>query len=134
MVILPNFGIKQGIMNVGDNIKKLRKEKGLQQKQIAIELGIDQSNYNKIENGKREPSLDLLNKLAGMFGVSVDELLNPDKDMPKDITIEDKTAMEQLRLIQQLDDEDKHMIFKMIETMLTKKKFKDFFQKNIAAL
>ena len=61
MVILPNFDAKQSLMNVGDNIKKLRKEKGLQQKQIAIELGIDQSNYNKIENGKREPSLDLLN-------------------------------------------------------------------------
>jgi transcriptional regulator with XRE-family HTH domain len=33
-------------MNVGDNIKKLRKEKGLQQKQIAIELGIDQLQQN----------------------------------------------------------------------------------------
>jgi len=32
-----------------------------------------------------------------------------------------------------LDDEDKHVIFKMIGTMLTKKKFKDFFNKNIAA-
>lgn len=121
-------------MNVGDNIKNLRKEKGLQQKQIAIELGIDQSNYNKIENGKREPSLDLLNKLAGLFGVSVDDILNPGKELPKEVTVEDKTTMEQLRLIQQLDDDDKHVIFKMIDTMLTKKKFKDFFQKNIAAL
>lgn len=54
--------------------------------------------------------------------------------LPKEVTVEDKTTMEQVRLIQQLDDEDKHMIFKMIGTMLTKKKFKDFFQKNIAAL
>ena len=84
MVILPNFDAKQSLMNVGDNIKKLRKEKGLQQKQIAIELGIDQSNYNKIENGKREPSLDLLNKLAGLFGVSVDDILNPGKELPKE--------------------------------------------------
>lgn len=134
MVILPNFGTKQSLMNVGDNIKNLRKEKGLQQKQIAIELGIDQSNYNKIENGKREPSIDLLNKLAGLFGVSVDDILNPGKELPKEVTVEDKTTMEQLRLIQQLDDEDKHVIFKMIDTMLTKKKFKDFFQKNVAAL
>lgn len=52
----------------------------------------------------------------------------------KEVTVEDKTTMEQVRLIQQLDNEDKHMIFKMIGTMLTKKKFKDFFQKNIAAL
>ena len=33
-----------------------------------------------------------------------------------------------------VDGEDKHVIFKMIDTMLTKKKFKDFFQKNVAAL
>ena len=43
------------------------------------------------------------------------------------MTIEDKTTMEQLRLIQQLDDDDKNVIFKMIDTMLTKNKFKDFF-------
>ncbi len=83
---------------------------------------------------KWEPSLDLLNKLAGLFDVSVDVILNPGKELPKEVTVEDKTTMEQLRLIQQLEDEDKHVIFKMIVTMLTKKKFKDFFQKNVAAL
>ena len=69
-----------------------------------------------------------------IFGVSVDGFLNPGKEPPKEVTVEDKTTMEQLRLIQQLDDEDKHVIFKMIDTMLTKKKFKDFFQKKVAAL
>jgi hypothetical protein len=49
----------------------------------------------------------MLNKLANLFGVSVDDLLNPDREMPKEITIEDKTTMEQVRLIQQLDEEDK---------------------------
>jgi len=38
------------------------------------------------------------------------------------------------RVIQELDEEDKQTIFKMIETFLTKKKFKDFFNKNVAAL
>jgi hypothetical protein len=33
-----------------------------------------------------------------------------------------------------MDEEDRSMIFKMIDTILTKKKFKDFFQKNVAAL
>jgi len=37
-------------------------------------------------------------------------------------------------LIAELDEKDKSVIFSMIETMLTKKKFKDFFQKNIAVL
>ena len=47
---------------------------------------------------------------------------------------EDKTTVEQIKLIQELEDEEKNMVFKMIDTFLTKQKFKDFFNKNIAAL
>ena len=57
-----------------------------------------------------------------------------DKNVPKEVTLEDKTTSEQMRLIAELDEKDKNIVFGMIETMLTKKKFKDFFQKNIAAL
>ena len=38
------------------------------------------------------------------------------------------------RLVAELDEKDKAIIFGMIETMLTKKKFKDFFNKNAAML
>jgi hypothetical protein len=66
-------------------------------------------------------------------------------DIPKEISLEDKTTVGQVKLIpsaakglptaeQELDLEEKNMVFKMIETFLTKKKFKDFFNKNIAAL
>jgi len=46
------------------------------------------------------------------------------------VVIEDKTTVEQMRLIQQLDEDDKQTIFKLIDKMLTNKKFKDFFQTN----
>lgn len=39
-----------------------------------------------------------------------------------------------MQLLQQLDEEDKQTIFKLIDKMLTNKKFKDFFNKNISAL
>ena len=54
--------------------------------------------------------------------------------MPKEVVIEDKTTIEQMRLIEQLDEDDKQTIFRLIEKMLTNKKFKEFFQKNVAAL
>jgi hypothetical protein len=54
--------------------------------------------------------------------------------VPTDITLEDKTTSEQMRLISELDEKDKSIVFGMIETMLTKKKFKDFFKKNVAML
>lgn len=54
--------------------------------------------------------------------------------IPKDVTMENKAGFEQINLINQLDDDDKITVFKILDTMLTKKKFKDFFNKNIAAL
>ena len=50
------------------------------------------------------------------------------------MVIEDKTTIEQMRLIEQLDEDDKQTIFRLIEKMLTNKKFREFFQKNVAAL
>ena len=55
-------------------------------------------------------------------------------DLPNEVSLEDKTTVEQVRLIQELDQEEKNMVFKMVETFLTNKKFKDFFNKNIATL
>lgn len=37
-------------------------------------------------------------------------------------------------MIHELEPEEKNIVFKMVDTFLTKKKFKDFFQKNVAAL
>ena len=54
--------------------------------------------------------------------------------IPEEITIEDKPDFEKLHLINQLDEEDKSMIFRMVDKMLTTKKFKDFFNKNVATL
>ncbi|WP_375181826.1 hypothetical protein [Chryseobacterium sp.] len=48
----------------------------------------------------------------------------------KSARAEDKKELEQIRLIQQLEEEDKQTIFQLVEKMLTHKKFKDFFAKN----
>jgi hypothetical protein len=39
-----------------------------------------------------------------------------------------------MRLIDQLDEDDKSALYRMIDCMLTKNKFKDFFNQNIAFL
>ena len=54
--------------------------------------------------------------------------------IPKEVVIEGKSTIERMQLLQQLDDEDKTTVFKIVDTMLTKKKFKNFFAKNVAML
>jgi transcriptional regulator with XRE-family HTH domain len=119
-------------MGLGDNIKKIREQKGLLQKQLAIEVDIPYTSYNKIENGTREVSIEELERLAAYFGMTIDQVVHPD-DQPIEVTIQDKPGFEQINLINQLDEEDRTIVFKIIDTMLTKKKFKDFFQKNMAS-
>ncbi len=121
-------------MDIGANIKRLRKDRVIKQSKIADLVGMHRSNYSKIENGQREISLAAVDKIAEFFNISIDELVHMGQEIPKEISLEDKTTVEQVKLIQELDQEEKSMVFKMIETFLTKKKFKDFFNKNIAAL
>lgn len=92
--------------------------------------------YSKMENDQQDISIDSLVLLAEHFNITVDDIIKSSTSnaIPTEITIEDKSNMEQLKLIQELEEEDKNMVFKLIDTFLTKKKFKDFFQKNIAAL
>lgn len=118
-------------MSIGENIKRIREQKGLLQKQIATELGLDKSSYSKLEKGLREVKVTELQRLSGLFDMTVDQVINYEGTTPEEVTIEDKTANEQLKLIAQLDEEDQQVIFKMIDTMLTKKKFQTFFQENI---
>ncbi|MAN89142.1 MAG: transcriptional regulator [Algoriphagus sp.] len=120
--------------HIGKTIKSIREEKGLTQQQIAELVNMHRSNYSRVEAGDRDLSLDAVNKIARYFGMTIDELVNFDGNIPDEVTIEDKSLMEQVKLIAELESEEKNMVFKMIDTFLTKKKFKDFFQKNVAAL
>jgi hypothetical protein len=83
----------------------------------------------------REIKVSELKILSRLFKMSVDDIIDYDENnTPKEIVLEDKTESEQMNLINELDEVDKSTVLKIIDTMLTKKKFKDFFNKNVAAL
>ena len=52
-------------------LKRLRKEKGLSQKQLAMQAGITQPFMNEIESGKKKPSIDVLFKLCEVLDITV---------------------------------------------------------------
>ena len=57
-----------------NRIKGLRKEKGYTQVKIQLMTGIDQSDYSKIENGKRYFTFEQCRKLAIALDTSMDYL------------------------------------------------------------
>lgn len=123
-------------MKLGDNLKKLRESKGYTQQQMADLIHTHRSGYSKMENNQQDISVDALINIAKNFGITVDDVIyfGEKNSVPKEISIEDKKALEQLQLINELDKEEKSILLKLIETFVSKKRFKDYLQKNIAAL
>ena len=121
-------------MDIANNIKSIREKKNLKQIEVATHIGVDKSAYSKIEKGARALAVEELYKMAQLFNMTTDQIINYDGNIPKEVVFKDKTVIEQMQLIQQLEEEDRTTVFKIIEKMLTTKKFKDFFNKNVAML
>ena len=58
-----------------NGLKLIRKERRLNHQNVAIDLNISREALSHYENGKREPSLDMLVKMSEYFNVSIDFLI-----------------------------------------------------------
>ena len=92
---------------IGNNIKTLRKGIGFTQSNIARFLNVDQSLISKIEKGERMLSTDMVEKLACLFGVSVDAIEDRTIEAPSmsfafkasDLSAEDLEAISSINRI-----------------------------------
>ncbi|QTY27573.1 helix-turn-helix domain-containing protein [Flavobacterium sp. CS20] len=51
-------------MDIAEQIKKVRKEKGLSQQEVADRLSMNRVQYNRIETGKSDPTMNILRGLS----------------------------------------------------------------------
>ena len=69
-------------MTIGKRICLLRKEKGLTQEELASHMGVSPQAVSKWENDQTCPDISALPKLARLFDVTVDELLEGKEVLP----------------------------------------------------
>lgn len=74
--LLINLAIPNFMANISQNIKFLRKKKGLTQQQFADEIGIKRSLVGAYEEERAEPKYELLKKIALYFDISLDNFIN----------------------------------------------------------
>ena len=67
-------------LNLGENIRKYRKVIGLTQEQLADRLGVSCQSVSRWECGDGYPDMEHLPALAGLFGVTYDQLLADDRE------------------------------------------------------
>lgn len=81
-------------MNVGNEIKKLRLEKGLTQEQFAEIAGVLKQSVSLWELGKSQPSIIAVNKLSEAFGLDRDVLLNVEEIGPHWVSVKERLPKE----------------------------------------
>ncbi|HLD36314.1 MAG TPA: type II toxin-antitoxin system antitoxin SocA domain-containing protein [Planctomycetota bacterium] len=80
---------------LGQRIKALRESAGMNQQQLSERLGLPRVSISQIENGERDVCADELVGLSGIFSVSVDNLLNLEKE--PQVIIEEGKKMTKLK-------------------------------------
>jgi transcriptional regulator with XRE-family HTH domain len=65
-------------MNIGTNLKLLRKRVKRSQEEVAQDLGLTRSSYSGYENGVAQPGIDLLVTLCDYYRIPIDDFLRKD--------------------------------------------------------
>ena len=91
-------------MMLGDNIKTLRKQRGLSQEMLAQQLGVVRQTVSKWEKGLSVPDAELLNRLSELWEVPVSTLLGSQvpETLPDSMTRQDEIAQQLAILNEQL--------------------------------
>lgn len=82
-----------------ERLKELRNAQNLNQVQLGNILGVSKQCISNWENNNIQPSIDMLVKIAGYFGVSTDYLLGLDKNVYVNVTGLTSTEREHVQLI-----------------------------------
>src|SRR3972149_1802234 len=90
---------------IGEKIKSLRESEGLTQEEIAVKAGVSKEFISMVESGKRNPSLDVLSKIASVFSIETSYFMDTKRE---DFALALRTA--------EINEKDKDEI----------RKFKDF--------
>ena len=99
---------------------------GLSQAELGERVGVHIAHLSRLENGKSQPSVEMLWKISHALGVSMDYLMDEDADEIAPVSVKDKSLAKRIELLEQLDDTDRQTIINVIDSMLTKKKMGTF--------
>jgi transcriptional regulator with XRE-family HTH domain len=102
-------------------LRDLRKQKNLSQTELGQLAELHYTHIGRFERGASRPSGDTLKRLADALGVTSDYLLDGATDEAAKARFADRELLKQFQEVEQLPDEDKNVVKKLLDAFLTKK-------------
>lgn len=114
--LLVVYYLRKKVMDlIGERIKQLRQEKKMSISELAEKAGVAKSYLSSIErNLQTNPSIQFVEKIGTVLGVSVNELIQGDSSKAED----------------QLDDEWLKIVQEAMESGVTKEQFREYLEFN----
>ncbi|MDY4910044.1 MAG: helix-turn-helix domain-containing protein [Candidatus Fimenecus sp.] len=120
---------------LSEQLKIIRKANKFTQQGLADAIGIERSTYASYETGRNKPDVNLLSRIAKVFDVSSDFILEIDTTVPlnvEDISVQYKKKSGN-KLVSTLSKEEKNVLAKYRLLSDNKKaELVDFLEKNTA--
>lgn len=123
-----NTVLVAGVLDMADKLdgfaqrlRELRKQKDLSQTELGQLAGLHYTHIGRFERGTSRPGGDTLLRLADALGVSSDYLLEGAPSAVAKARFEDRELLKQFQEVEQLSEEDKNVIKKLLDAFLTKK-------------
>lgn len=110
-------------MSIGKNIKKIRKERGFTQKELAEKCNLSRSYLADLERDRYNPSLDTLSVIADNLGVKVSVLLGENEEVHKSQQSSDDFDLGSVKLnkiaryAKDLTESDQDMVLNVIQAL-----------------
>jgi len=109
---------------LGQRIIELRKRKNLSQTDLAKIVGLSYAQIGRYETKGSQPPAEALNKLAEALDTTVDFLINGDTNEKAKSTLKDAELLQQFRAVEQMNDDDRNVIKKVIGAFITQSKLR----------
>ena len=111
------------VAQIAENLQRLRKLKGFSQQQVAVAVEMPQGQYSRIENGKVEPTLTTLAKLAEALDTSLAELVRPHSTgLEASVSL---PLLEKVRALEGLSKQEREALMTVIDLAIQKQHLKD---------
>ncbi len=101
------------MINIGERIALLRKQKGWSQAQLANHIDASREAIGKYERSEAAPSVDTAKKIADVLDVTLDYLVDDTA-----LATFDKKSVQRFQAIEELNEPDKAHLFAIVDAFL----------------
>jgi len=104
----------------GDNLKRLRIEKGISQEEMAKKIKVHANHLSRYERGLSAPSIEVVEKMAKLLEVSIDELVSGSVNERMEKNIADRELLNIFQKVQNLEPQQLFAVKDFVSAYLLK--------------